>query len=62
MDVVKTYSNGFLDKIIYVEQPHIFLTELELVYKLIKALFGLKQAPYVWYKTSVHLLKKLQFK
>ena len=34
---------------------------LDKVYKLIKALDGLKQAPYVWYKTLVEFLKKLKF-
>ena len=61
MDVVTAFLYGFLDEVIYVEQPHLFATELEKVCKLIKALYGLKQAPHVWYKTLVEFLKKLGF-
>ena len=61
MDVVTAFLYGFLDEVIYVEQPHLFVTELDKVCKLIKALYGLKQAPHVWYKTLVKFLKKLGF-
>ena len=36
---------GFLDEIIYFEQPHLFELNPELVCRLRKALYGLKQAP-----------------
>lgn len=52
---------GFLDKILYVKQPHLFITELKNVYKLIKALYRLKQAQYICYKTLVKFLQKLRF-
>ena len=61
MDVVTAFLYGFLDEVIYIEQPHLFATELDKVCKLIKALYGLKQAPHVWYKTLVEFLKKLGF-
>ncbi len=38
MDVVTALLYGFLDRIIYVQQPHLFATELEEVCNLIKAL------------------------
>ena len=49
MDVVTAFLYGFLDEIIYVEQPHLFELNSELVCRLQKALYGLKQAPQVWY-------------
>ena len=59
MDVVTAFLYGFLDEIIYVEQPHLFELNPELVCRLRKALYGLKQAPQVWYQTLVDFLKKL---
>lgn len=38
MDIVMAFLYGFPVKVIYVKQPHLFGTELEKVYKLIKAL------------------------
>ena len=52
---------GFLDEVIYVEQPHLFAMEMDKVCKLINALYGLKQAPHFWYKTLVEFLKRLGF-
>ena len=59
MDVVTAFLYGFLDKIIYVEQPHLFELNPKLVCQLRNALYGLKQAPQVWYKTLADFLKKL---
>ena len=59
MDVVTAFLYGFLDEIIYIEQPHLFELNSELVCRLRKALYGLKQAPQVWYKTLADFLKKL---
>ncbi len=61
MDVVTAFLYGFLYEVIYVDQPHLFATELDKVCKLIKTLYGSKQAPQVWYKTLVKFLKKLGF-
>lgn len=47
IDVVTAFLYGFLDEIIYVEQPHQFELNPELVCRLRKALYGLKQAPQV---------------
>ena len=62
MDVVTAFLYGFLDEVIYVEQPHLFELRPELVCRLHKALYGLKQAPQVWYQTIANFLKKLGLK
>ena len=61
IDVVMAFLYGFLVEVIYVEQLHLFVTELDKFCKLIKALYRLKQATHVWYKTLVKFLKKLRF-
>lgn len=61
MDVVTAFLYGFLNKVIYIKQPYLFITELNKVCKLIKALYRLKQATHVWYKTFVKFFKKLEF-
>ena len=61
MDVVTAFLYGYLDELIYVEHPHLFITTPHLFCKLIKALYGLKQSPQVWYQTLVDFLKKLGF-
>lgn len=61
MDVVTAFLYGFFNEVIYVEQPHLFATELDKVYKLIKVLYGLKEVPHIWYQTLVKFLKKLEF-
>ena len=53
MDVVTAFLYGFLDRVIYIKQPHLFVTKLDKVCQLIKALYRLKQPLYVWYKTFV---------
>lgn len=52
---------SFFDKVIYIEQPHLFATELNKVCKLIKGLYGRKQTSNVHYKIFVKFLKKLRF-
>lgn len=44
MDVVTAFLYGFLDEVLYIEQPHLFETDGNKVCKLLKALYGLKQA------------------
>lgn len=43
------------------KQRHLFVMKLEKVCKLIKAFYGLEQAPHIWYKTFVEFLKRLRF-
>ena len=61
MDVVTAFLYGFLDELVYVEQPHGFVIDPGLVCKLRKALYGLKQAPRVWSAMIRSFLNKLGF-
>ena len=51
MDVKTTLLHGGLDEEIYMKQPKIFIVKgkKELVYKLKKSFYGLKQSPRMWY-------------
>jgi hypothetical protein len=50
MDVKSIFPNGYINELVYVEQPLSFKDEKKLnhVYKLRKALYGLKQAQRTW--------------
>jgi hypothetical protein len=52
MDVKSVFLNGYINKLVYVEQPPDFEDEKKLnhVYELRKTLYGLKQAPRAWYE------------
>ena len=47
MDMKSAFLNGYINELVYVEQPPSFEDEKKLnhVYKLRKTLYGLKQAP-----------------
>ena len=65
MDVVTAFLNGDLDEDIYMEQPEgcVDSTDTDFVCKLLKAIYGLKQAHRQWhYKIDSFLLIKLGFK
>ena len=51
MDVKSTFLNCILDEV-YIEQPEGFidLDKMDMVYKLQKVLYGLKQTPRAWYE------------
>ena len=51
MDVKTAFLNGEITEDVYVAQPEGFVKEGKehMVYKLIKALYGLRQAPRAWY-------------
>lgn len=58
IDVVIVFLYKFLNGVFYINQFHLFLTEPNKVYKLIKAFWKLKQVPHVWYKTLIEFLEK----
>ena len=63
MDVKSAFLNGSIQELVYVEQPlgfkdHKFPNH---VYKLQKALYGLKEAPRAWYECLKKFLLKQCF-
>jgi hypothetical protein len=63
MDVKSAFSNGPLSELVYVEQPPGFEDPQfsDYVYKLHKALCGLKHAPRAWYECLKEFLLKNGF-
>ena len=61
MDVKTAFLNGEIDKEIYIEQPQGY-REGNLVCKLRKSLYGLKQSPRLWNKCIDTFLLKNNFK
>ena len=63
LDVKSSFLNGELSDDVYVSQPEGFVIKGKgyLVYKLVKALFDLKQAPWAWYANLNHCLERLGF-
>jgi hypothetical protein len=64
MDVKSTFLNGYINELVYVEQPPGFEDDKmpNHVYKLKKALYGLKQAPRAWYERLRDFLLSKGFK
>ena len=52
MDVKSAFLNGYINELVYVEQPPSFEDDKKPnhVYKLRKVLYGSKQAPRAWYE------------
>nr|GEW57758.1 hypothetical protein [Tanacetum cinerariifolium] len=60
MDVKSAFLYGTIDEEVYVTQPHSFVDPkfLNKVYMVVKALYGLHQAPRAWYATLSTFLEK----
>jgi hypothetical protein len=52
MDVKRTFLHGYLEEEIYMKHPEGFVVKekKEMVCKLKKSLYGLKQSPRMWYR------------
>lgn len=64
LDVKTAFLNGDINEEVYVAQPKGYVKkgQEKLVYKLSKALYGLRQAPRAWYAKLNSCLEKLGFK
>ena len=64
MDVKSVFINGYINEEVYVEQPPSFEDDKKPnhVYKLKKALYGLKKAPRAWYERLRDFLLSKGFK
>lgn len=63
LDVKSAFLYGDIQEEVYVTQPEGFVKKGQehLVYKLIKALYGLRQAPRAWYAKLSKYLEELGF-
>jgi hypothetical protein len=64
MDVRTTFLNGLLKEEVFMRQPPCFTIpgQEQLVCKLYKSLYGLKQSPRAWYEKIDTVLQKLGLK
>nr|GEV00532.1 retrovirus-related Pol polyprotein from transposon TNT 1-94 [Tanacetum cinerariifolium] len=64
IDVKSAFLNGTIDEEVYVTQPPGFVDPKfpNKVYKVVKALYGLHQAPRAWYATLSTLLEKSRYR
>ena len=64
MDVEIAFLNGELEENIYMEQPEGYVEKGKenLICKLKKSLYGLKQSPRCWNRTFANYLKEIEFK
>ncbi|GJS65654.1 retrovirus-related pol polyprotein from transposon TNT 1-94 [Tanacetum coccineum] len=63
MDVKSAFLNGFINEEVYIAQPPGFIDfeKSNYVYKLKKALYGLKKAPKAWYDRQKSFLLKQEY-
>ena len=64
VNIITAFLNSFIKKhFIYMRQPKGFKDQdYKLVCLLLKAIYGLKQAPLLWYNTLMEYLKTIGFK
>ena len=63
MDVKSTFLNGILDEGVYIEKPKCFVdpSKRDMVWKLHKALYGLKKTPKSCYEILHNYLIQISF-
>lgn len=61
IDVKTAFLYGKIDNEVYVEEARGFKDGTGHVYKLNKAIYGLKQSPRIWYQTLSQYLKTLGY-
>ena len=61
MDVKTAFLYGHLEEDVFMEQPEGFEKGDNMVWKLLKSLYGLKQSPRTWYRELDAFLKTLRF-
>jgi hypothetical protein len=60
--VLNAFLNAHLHKPVYVQTPDLYAEELGKLLKLKRALYGLKDAPLLWYKHLKETMIKLDLK
>jgi hypothetical protein len=58
-DVLNAFLNATLNKPVYVQTPELYVKQLGKILELKRALYGLKDAPLLWYKHLKEMLIKL---
>lgn len=61
-DVLNAFLNALLDKLVYVQTPEPYVEQLGELLELKRALYGLKDAPLLWYKHLKETLINLDLK
>lgn len=61
MDVKTAFFYKLVEEIIYIAQPTNYSDRSAWLYKLWKTLYGLKQSPWIWYKTLAKFFYELGF-
>ncbi|KAL1952853.1 hypothetical protein VTO42DRAFT_4097 [Malbranchea cinnamomea] len=62
LDAVNTFCNSDIDELVYVEEPPEFKSREEnSVLQLLKALYGLRRSPLLWYRELAKALRELGF-